>query len=114
MLLGGFYVDQLPQWLHWAQYASFVSYNYRALLELGFLGLNFRCGSSGVSEYSSCNFLSNDTIGSGTVFNASVTGAEVIQNDLFVLAWYQNVLVTVAFGIFFRIVAYLALRFLHK
>ena len=42
MLLGGFYVDRLPIWLHWAQYASFISYNFRAALEFGFLDLTFR------------------------------------------------------------------------
>ena len=42
MLLGGFYVDQLPSWLHWAQYASYISYNYRALLEFAFLDLTIR------------------------------------------------------------------------
>ena len=67
-----------------------------------------------MSQYASCNFLGNNTAGSGIVFNATVTGAEVVQNDLFALTWYFNVLVTLAYGIFFRVVAYLALRFLHK
>ena len=42
MLLGGFYVDTLPPWLDWAQYGSFVSFNYQIMLEFGFLDLNLR------------------------------------------------------------------------
>lgn len=42
MLLGGFYVRNLPYWLDWAQYASFVSYSYSASLELAFRNLEMR------------------------------------------------------------------------
>lgn len=42
MLLGGYYVENLPNWLHWAQYVSFVSFNYRVALEFAFLDLNLR------------------------------------------------------------------------
>ena len=42
MLLGGFYVRNLPYWLNWAQYASFTSYTFAAALELGFQNLDLR------------------------------------------------------------------------
>ena len=42
MLLGGFYIERLPPWLEWAQYTSFVSYIYRAMVEFAFLGLDLR------------------------------------------------------------------------
>lgn len=44
MLLGGFYVERLPFWLHWAQYGSFVCFTFRAMLEFGLLGLELRYG----------------------------------------------------------------------
>jgi hypothetical protein len=42
MLLGGYYIERLPPWLQWAQYVSFVSYNFRSMLEFAFLDLNLR------------------------------------------------------------------------
>ena len=42
MLLGGFYVERLPSWLEWAQYASFISYTFRAMLEFAYSGLSLR------------------------------------------------------------------------
>lgn len=42
MLLGGYYVERLPHWLKWAEYTSFVSYTFRAMLEFGYLGLDLR------------------------------------------------------------------------
>ena len=36
MLLGGFYVQTLPFWLSWAQYLSFTSYSFDAMLQLAF------------------------------------------------------------------------------
>lgn len=42
MLLGGFYVQNLPFWLQWAQYAAYTSYSFKATLELGFRNLELR------------------------------------------------------------------------
>lgn len=128
MLLGGFYIERLPPWLEWAQYLSFVSYIFRAMVEFAFRGLDLRlvlliqvlclelvlpcrCGSSGRSQYAACTFNVSDTIQS---FNATVSGREVYETIAFPLPWYGNILVAIGFGIVFRISAYFALRFLHQ
>ena len=36
MLLGGFYIQNLPSWIGWAQWVSFLSYSFEALLTLEF------------------------------------------------------------------------------
>lgn len=69
----------------------------------------FRCREreNGISQY--CNLTDI-----ATVYNATVSGAKVVEDDLYSFPWYWNVIITMAFGLVFRIVAYLALRFLHK
>ena len=42
MMLGGFYVQRLPDWLQWAQYVSFVTYSFDTILEFGFHDLTLR------------------------------------------------------------------------
>lgn len=41
MLLGGFYVKNLVFWIDWAQYLSFITYSYDALLYFEFTADNF-------------------------------------------------------------------------
>lgn len=36
MLLGGFYVKNLASWIQWAQYLSFVTYSFDAMLYFEF------------------------------------------------------------------------------
>lgn len=62
-----------------------------------------------MSLYDACTF-SNDT----AVSNATVSGAEVFQSTAYPLPWYGNILVVIGYGVMFRLVAYLALRFLHQ
>ena len=46
LLLGGFYVDRFPIWLHWAQYISIITFTYDGALELGFMDLTLRLEST--------------------------------------------------------------------
>lgn len=48
--------------------------------------------------------------------NATISGVDVLVADgnQFPLPWYISLMVTIGIGIVFRIVAYVALRFLHK
>ena len=41
MLLGGFYVKNLASWIQWAQYLSFVTYSFDAMLSFEFTENNF-------------------------------------------------------------------------
>ena len=36
MLVGGFYVKNLPSWLQWFQYLSYITYSFDAMLHLEF------------------------------------------------------------------------------
>jgi ABC-type multidrug transport system permease subunit len=38
MLVGGFYVLNLPTWIQWIQYFSFITYTFDAMLSLEFTG----------------------------------------------------------------------------
>ena len=124
MLLGGFYVHNLPFWLEWAQYMSYVSYSFRATLEFAFLDINlrwgidstigthfdvrcYRCLPEDIDEYQFCNT---------TLFNATISGDQVLtaEGGQYPFSWYISLFVIVGYGILFRVVAYLALRFLHR
>jgi len=68
MLLGGFYVnpDNLPSWLQWAQWLSFVRYSFGALATQVFnRDLEFQCSDQ--SEFSQC--ANGDTINGVDVLN---------------------------------------------
>lgn len=41
MLLGGFYVQNLASWIQWAQYLSFITYSFDAMLYFEFTASNF-------------------------------------------------------------------------
>ncbi len=36
MLVGGFFAENLPFWLQWSKYTSFITYSYRACLQFSF------------------------------------------------------------------------------
>ena len=57
--------------------------------------------------YSNCQ---NET----TLVNATISGSEVFEMLAFPLPWYGNILVLMGFGVLFRTLAYIALRFLHN
>lgn len=40
MLLGGFYVKNLSHWIQWAQYLSFTTYSFDAMLHFEFTADN--------------------------------------------------------------------------
>ena len=40
MLLGGFYVNNLPFWIQWAQYLSFITHAFDAMLYFEFTADN--------------------------------------------------------------------------
>ncbi len=65
-----------------------------------------------MSRYDACSFSSNQTVN-----NATISGDEVLALSNFSrtsFAWYWNLLFLAFYLVLFRVVAYLALRFLHK
>lgn len=109
MLLGGFYVQRLPSWLHWAQYLSFVQYSFDLALQFEFTSdLTFSCNPSHLSSYSSCNV-------TDSAENGTISGLDVLEqlnaNELPV---YINFIALFALALIFRILAYFSLRFLHR
>jgi hypothetical protein len=47
MLVGGFYVTNIPAWIAWLKYLSFVYYGYNLLLKIEYSGVTlFNCRSA--------------------------------------------------------------------
>eukprot|EP00898_Chlorokybus_atmophyticus_P003217 jgi/Chlat1/3897/Chrsp26S04180 len=95
LLVGGFYVRQVPAWLEWLKWLSYIYYSYRILLKLQFGSIDtYQCGTP------PC-LIENHPSLSIPDFNVkdSVALEVPILCGMFVL---------------FRIFGYLALRFLNK
>lgn len=103
MLLGGFFVRNLPHWLGvWGKWLSFFKYAYDGCLQLQFKGGQiYQCVDGSI--ISSCRNNPNGTFLSNEVVNYFDVGIDIGLNFL------------VLFGMFlaFRILAYLALRFVN-
>ncbi|PKB92227.1 hypothetical protein RhiirA5_445520, partial [Rhizophagus irregularis] len=75
MLLGGFYVKQLPTGLNWLKYLSFLKYSYSLLLQIQLDSpkAQFRCARPGelpAGQLSMCNV--------GDM--SSIPGISIIEN----------------------------------
>ncbi|CAB5321699.1 unnamed protein product [Rhizophagus irregularis] len=106
MLLGGFYVKNLPPGLAWLKYLSFVTYSYGLNLQIQFdtSKAQFRCGSPeslGMGQTSICDLLG---------YNNSIPGTIILENERPTeLPWYINFIVLLAVCIAVRFVAYYCL-----
>ncbi|CAF1168649.1 unnamed protein product [Adineta steineri] len=104
MLVGGFYVRNLPHWLGvWGKWLSFFKYSYDACLQLQFKGRHhYKC--VGGSYVPSCRNNSNGTFVSEEALQYFDIGLSIGLNFL------------VLFGMFvgFRFLAYLSLRFIKN
>lgn len=110
MLVGGFYVLNLPTWIQWIQYFSFITYTFDAMLSLEFTGSDaFRCDPDD-SAYTAC---ANITAG----YNGSdylITGEDVLKDLKVVFEPWQSVLCVILYALIFRFLTYLTLRHFHK
>lgn len=109
MLLGGFYVRQLPSWLEWAENLSFVTFSYDAMLQLEFTDDRMFSCSEEASSYPSCNSTLTGYPGNGTI-----SGSDVLQEIGVSYPLYINFLAMAGFSLLYRVLAYLSLRFLHR
>ncbi|XP_062505359.1 uncharacterized protein LOC134182053 [Corticium candelabrum] len=109
LLIGGFYVTNFPPWLQWVKYLSLITYTWDALLSLEFMGSSpFRCDHV-ISSYSVCE---NITATNGSHY--LITGDDVLQSFDVALRPWQSVMCLLLYSLIFRILTYLALRYLHK
>ncbi|KMZ57915.1 ABC transporter G family member [Zostera marina] len=126
LLLSGFFIsrDRIPNYWIWLHYISLVKYPYEAVLhnEFDFAGRCFARGIEvfqntavgGASEKMKVALLGDmaSTLGIGeiTANTCLITGPDILrQQDITQLGKWECLLVTVAFGIFFRILFYCAL-----
>jgi len=103
MLVGGFYIPlaHLPWWLRWMQYISVIRYLYMSLLSVDLSG-EFFTQQKIITPY--------DQLGNPITGEEILTGPLDLEPDL-VWAWC---LVMIGYAIVFRILGYLALRYLNK
>jgi ABC-type multidrug transport system permease subunit len=106
MLTGGFYVNdsQMPVWIRWIQYLSFIHYIYDSFMINQFKGEYFPCPPGNTSGVTSsglkCPMTAEDIY--------SMRG--VISN----IGRGGNIAIVLAFGIAFRYFAFLALKYLNR
>eukprot|EP00276_Gloeochaete_wittrockiana_P021306 CAMPEP_0184342472 /NCGR_PEP_ID=MMETSP1089-20130417/11074_1 /TAXON_ID=38269 ORGANISM="Gloeochaete wittrockiana, Strain SAG46.84" /NCGR_SAMPLE_ID=MMETSP1089 /ASSEMBLY_ACC=CAM_ASM_000445 /LENGTH=701 /DNA_ID=CAMNT_0026671353 /DNA_START=195 /DNA_END=2300 /DNA_ORIENTATION=- len=103
MLFGGFFVntDNIPDFIAWIKYLSFVKYAFSALVQIEFKGLTFYCEDD--------QFI---TTSDGAKTCPVTEGASVVKRlDADELNPWECVAVLWAMVIIYRLLAYLALRF---
>lgn len=108
LLLGGFYIKDLPFWLKWARYLSFISYPFHSTLILEFNSdFAIRCNQSSTA-YKNCNPPDNNTE------QAFIPAKDILENFAVTLPIWGNILILLLFMLVFRIVTYIVLRFFRK
>ncbi|GJQ08303.1 hypothetical protein GpartN1_g94.t1 [Galdieria partita] len=106
MLTGGFYVNdsQMPVWIRWIQYLSFIHYIYDSFMLNQFEGEYFPCPPGNTSGVTSsglkCPMTAKDIY--------SMRG--VISN----IGRGGNIAIVLAYGIAFRYFAFLCLKYLNR
>src|SRR4051812_9266396 len=107
MLLAGFYVVYIPDWIKWTAYASFNKYSFDLLMQIQFDTplARYKCSShtGGVSAYQEC-LVEGET-------DAYISGYSVLEHQLVNnLPWYGNLLCLIGLSILARMAAYFILR----
>lgn len=104
MLLGGFYQQNIPVWLSWVQYVSFITYTFNAVTMSEFeTSPPFSCKEV-ASSYEVCQ--TNGT--------AVIQGTDVLRQLNMTSSYAFNVSALLAIMFVFRIIAYLILRYIRK
>ena len=104
LILGGFYVRNIPYWLDWLKYLTPLRYTYIAGLKIVLVDYEqFECDTNGF-YINEC--IENESISSRSVLQWLGTG---VLGSTF--APY-NILVMIAMFLFFRILAFISLAFI--
>ena len=104
LILGGFYVRNIPYWLDWLKYLTPLRYTYIAALKIVLVDYEeFECDTNGF-YINEC--IENEFISSRSVLKWLGTG---VLGSTF--APY-NILVMIAMFLFFRILAFISLAFI--
>jgi len=111
MLLGGYFIQNIPAWIQWLQYVSPVTHSYSLLLHLEFTSdERFLC-SEFLSVYPSCSMTSFNATTSPPLY---VAYDDIIRKNGFNIPVYMSILYFVVAAFLLRLMAYLLLRFVHK
>jgi len=109
MLLAGFYTKNIPYWLRWAKYVSFMTYSYNAFLRIEFYHnpKTFSCATT-LSNFPQCANR-NSTI------TPIITGEEVynMYSTVSFTIW-QSWLAVIGLTILTRLGCYMGLRHFNK
>ncbi|KAL4855816.1 ABC transporter G family member 22 [Chlorella vulgaris] len=111
MLVGGFYVTNIPVWIGWIKWISFLTYAFNLLLKLEFGGRTFYDCSLQQKDFNPSdpwNYVASGQCVEVTDINAALNST----TDLNGPKWEAAVLI--GFLIVSRIAVYLALRFKTK
>eukprot|EP00188_Purpureofilum_apyrenoidigerum_P006014 Plantae.Rhodophyta-Purpureofilum_apyrenoidigerum.ctg8588.p1 GENE.Plantae.Rhodophyta-Purpureofilum_apyrenoidigerum.ctg8588~~Plantae.Rhodophyta-Purpureofilum_apyrenoidigerum.ctg8588.p1 ORF type:complete len:677 (-),score=140.60 Plantae.Rhodophyta-Purpureofilum_apyrenoidigerum.ctg8588:728-2758(-) len=108
MMVAGFYVDteNLPVWIRWLQYVSYVVYSFSAVLVNEVAGVEYPC-SEPPTEFRPTNPMPSPCVIAGE----DVLRTYDIRSDIGI---WGNFGVMVGFIFFFRALAYFFLRVFHR
>ncbi|XP_064629348.1 uncharacterized protein LOC135488635 [Lineus longissimus] len=104
LLSSGYFARNIPHWLEWMKYISFIKYALDGVMQIEFTNSRaIRCVNNASSVISSCREDNVTSVPSEAYFGTRL--------DLFPL--WANVLCLVTFSLVFRSVIYLLLRFVR-
>ena len=104
MLVGGFYIRNLPTWLHWTKWLSYFKYTYDTCLILQFSGpYAYECTDG--TLINQCRMEKDNST------TKEFLGGDVLEYFRVDLGIGENFAILIAMIILFRICAYLSLRF---
>jgi len=107
LLSGGFYTQNLPYWIQWCQYLSFINYTFNGITQIEFFyGDPLKCNLPNTTAYVEC-------------LQTNVTDP-VIPGDVFLerqnmnLPIWIDVIALFIFLVIFRTLGYIVLRTIRK
>jgi len=105
--VGGFYVDidNIPVWVRWLRYFSFLKYSYDALIINEFEFRKFANNVNVTTRFDDPANFSAEFIPGGSIIDASQVNVDTIWENIFIL---------LGFAVFYRILAFFFLRHTYR
>ncbi|KAA6416809.1 hypothetical protein WJX79_011032 [Trebouxia sp. C0005] len=101
ILVAGFFVQSIPDWIGWLKYLSFIYYGYNTLLKIQFKGMTiYDCGTTYNPKHPETN--------SACTVVTNLKDSLRLQEDP--NQWVWEPLALIAYLLFFRALVYIALR----